>query len=334
MSSPRGAPAALAAVAVAAFAGGAWAGADCLPDLVSVNARTGQARTILSKSGGDGSIVDLSPQRDRVLINQGLRLVTATTSGHVVARLADGLGTIGTARWSPDGKLVAFAVHAVRAACGSSVELWVVQASGEGPRKLSDCANYPAWAPDSKHLVFVGNFSESTGGGDVSVIGVDGSGRRDLTALTSMSAPQLAWSPRGGRIAFTVGGAVEVVRADGTGRPAKLARAGSPAWRADGARLAVVRQERSNRYALDVLAPNLSASRLVDRGKGVSLPTWSRDGRLAYVKTPLARGKSGIYELKPGSAPRRVTKEPGDASYGGLFWTPASDRVLYLRCRT
>src|SRR5438045_8863452 len=72
------------------------AGADCVPDLVSVVVRSRRSRLVLGKSGGrGGSIADLSPDGKRVLIEPGLRLVTATLTGHVIAPVAAGLGTAG-----------------------------------------------------------------------------------------------------------------------------------------------------------------------------------------------------------------------------------------------
>jgi Tol biopolymer transport system component len=322
-------------VAIAAFAGVASAGADCVPDLVSASVPSGKSQTILSKSGGEGAIVDLSPDRTSVLINQGLHLVAATTSGHVIATLADGLGTIATVRWSPDGKLVAFIVHAARATCGSSVQLWVVQASGDGLRKLSDCANYPAWAPDSKHLAFMGSFREGLGG-TLSVIGADGGNRKDLLDWKTTLVPTLAWG-RGNRIAYGAGVAVKIVRGDGTGRTVTIANADSPAWRPDGRRLAVVLGRRVHQpVTLETVDENGSHVVLIDRSVSISLPTWSRDGRIAYLKASTVRGRvaKGIYVAKPGSQPRRLTREPSDAVAFGLYWTPANDRILYLRCRT
>ena len=53
-----------------------------------------------------------------------------------------------------DGTLIAFTARG-GGTCGSAVQLWVVRSSGSALRKLSDCANYPSWAPDSKRVVFI-----------------------------------------------------------------------------------------------------------------------------------------------------------------------------------
>jgi Tol biopolymer transport system component len=262
--------------------------------------------------------------------------VSATTSGHVIRRLADGLGTIGPARWSPDGRLIVFSVRG-GGSCGST-QLWVVQVSGSGLRKLSDCANYPAWAPDSKHIVFIGNFSDGRSG-SVSVIDVDGNERKDLVDWSGTSAPTLAWAPRGDRIAFTAGsgaGAVEIVDAAMKGNAVTIRHASSPAWRPDGRGLAIIRIQRPyDRLALQVVRPDGSNVQRVDRGAGISTPAWSRDGRLAYLKTPIAEGGGlGVFVARPGAPPRRLTQEPSDTVDFGLFWSLRSDRIFYLRCRT
>jgi Tol biopolymer transport system component len=326
-----------AATSVAVGSTRSCAGADCVPDLVGVDVRTGDSHLVVARSGGGGGLIaDLSPDDKRVLIEQGLRLVTETLTGHVIARVADGLGTVGSARWSPDGTLIAFTARG-GGTCGSAVQLWVVQPSGDGLHKLSECANYPAWSPDSKHIVFIGNFSDA-GSGSVSTIDADGTGRRDLADWSSTSAAKLAWSPRNDRIAFTTGsgaGEVDVVHVDGAGSVARIRHSGSPAWRPDGKRLAIVRVERPyDRLALQIVSLDGSHVQRVDRGAGISLPAWSRSGRLAYVKTPIQKRAGGIYVTRQGSTPRRLTHEPTNAVYFGIFWSPRGDRILYLRCRT
>jgi dipeptidyl aminopeptidase/acylaminoacyl peptidase len=318
----------------------ACASADCVPDILNVSVHSRRSQLILSKLGGrGGSFKDMSPDRKSIVVNQALRLSTATISGHVIRRLAD--GDIATARWSPNGKMIAFSVFAAGHPCGSSLELWVVQASGGGLRKLSDCANYPAWAPDSKQLAFIGNVA-SDGSGTLSIADIDGTSRKDLVNWSGTSAPKLAWAPRGNRIAFTAGsggGEVEIIHSDGTGSLVKIPHATSPSWRQDGQRLAIVRIQRPfDRFALEIVSPDFSSVRRIDRGKAIVLPAWSRDGRLAYLKEPIVPrgvgGGAGIYEARPGTTPRRLTNEPSDASYFGIFWSVRGDRVLYLRCQT
>lgn len=319
----------------------ACASADCVPDLVSVSVASRRSETLLADSGGrGGSIQDLSADRRRVLIDQGLRLTSATISGQAIRVLADGIGDVATARWSPDGKLVAFSVFGKEKPCGSSDELWVVHASGAGLHKVSDCANYPAWGPDSKHVAFIGNIDRS-GNGSVSVSAIDGNDRRDLVPWSSTSAPTIAWAMRGNRIAFTDGsgaGNVEIISADGTGPAVTIPRASSPSWRPDGRRLAIVRIDRPyDRLALELVSPTLSIIQRIDRGKAIALPAWSRDGRLAYVKAPISPPKTSraqVFETRPGRTPRRLTNERGTAVFSGIFWSVRNDRVFYLRCRT
>ena len=311
--------------------------ADCTADIVTVDRVAGPSQsssvTFVHRSWG---LLDLSPDRSRVAFVRELKLFTATVHGEDVRQLAD--GNVTAARWSPNGDLIAFTAIGARAYCGSNYGVWVVSASGGEPRELSTCAAYPAWAPDSKTVAFVGNF-DGRGSGTIARAAVDGSNRRDLAAWSSTSAPTIAWAPRGGLIAFTSGagtGDVRIVHADGTGNAVAVRHATLPAWRPDGRRLAVVLIEHAyDRFALEVVTPAGAGAQRVDRGKGLSLPTWSLDGRLAYVKAPLgAPTSTQIYVAKPGAKAHRVTAEPGNTAYLGMFWSRDGKRLLYLRCRT
>jgi dipeptidyl aminopeptidase/acylaminoacyl peptidase len=308
--------------------------ADCVGDVYGVTVGSGRKQLDLAASRRGWLILDFSPNRKQIVFNTGLTLSTATSSGDAVNPIATG-SIVGPAPWSPDGKLIAFSQLAGGKACASHRDLWVVRPTGEDLRKLSDCAGYPAWAPDSKRLAFVGNLEQ--GSGTLSVINVDGTGRKELVGWRGTSSPTVAWAPHGDRIAFTDGGGsgpVRIVRADGSGSVVTVPHAISPVWRADGLRLAVVRVQRPV-YRLEVLSPNGSVTQRVDSG-GISRPAWSRDGRLAYVKSLTVRGRAldGIYEARPGKPPRRLATEPGNALFFGVFWSVRGDRVLYLRCLT
>jgi len=91
-------------------------------------------------------------------------------------------------RWSPDGKLVAYAAR-------NSVH--VISANGGDPHKLVDGSMQPSWSPDSQRLVFKGCQGYACG---LYLINIDGSGKARLTTTADDAVP--AWSPDGGKVAF------------------------------------------------------------------------------------------------------------------------------------
>jgi len=91
-------------------------------------------------------------------------------------------------RWSPDGKLVAYAAR-------NSVH--VISANGGDPNKLVDGSIQPSWSPDSQRLVFKGCDGPACG---LYLINIDGGGKARLTTTADDTAP--AWSPDGSKVAF------------------------------------------------------------------------------------------------------------------------------------
>lgn len=92
--------------------------------------------------------------------------------------------------------------------------LYVMAADGSGVRRLSAASGIYSWAPDGSRLAYAG-------GGELTVLRADGSGRSTVAAAgQGVLGP--VWSPDGRRIAFgRSGGGTFVVPADGPG-PATL----------------------------------------------------------------------------------------------------------------
>lgn len=122
-------------------------------------------------------------------------------------------------------------------------------------------ASSPAWAPDGKHLAFIG-----PGAAGLAVmfnVGADGRGLRKITALPARFLSGPSWSPDSKRVTFSTvdtdllgffgppsgGSALWTINRDGSGLTLVLAQPGyilNPAWSPDGKQIALSSQPTGN----------------------------------------------------------------------------------------
>jgi Tol biopolymer transport system component len=145
--------------------------------------------------------------------------------------------------FSPDGRSIAF--RSERAGGG----LFVMGATGESVRRLTDFGDNPAWSPDGKEIVFATEGASEANNrqrnSELWIVPAAGGAPRKLFAGDAM---QPAWSPSGRRIAFWAidfpqGKGIRdvwTVAADGTD-PRRVTDAPSvdwdPIWEKDGGHL-------------------------------------------------------------------------------------------------
>lgn len=202
------------------------------------------------------------------------------------------------ARWSPDGRRLAF----VRPR-EVETELYVVNADEAAPRLLAR-SGWFAWSPDGRKIAY----TEIEGAEiAISVIGVAG-GRR--TRLTSRGGLRVTWSPDGRKLAFVRDEALYVINADETGRR-RLAPGvrvfGEPSWSPDG-RLAFYPCCDTGFGVVN--SDGTGLRRLV--GRGVLLPAWSPDGRRIALTGDLTTRSGtrlhGTFLIRPdGTGLRRIS---------------------------
>ena len=143
-----------------------------------------------------------------------------------------------TPAFSPDGNLIAF--NSRREPAG----LYIMEATGENPRRISDVGFHPSWSPDGK-LIVVGeewigvHSNKSASPSGLWIINV-ATGEKRL--LTEGDAAQPSWSPGGGRIAYwdwSPEGHGDIVTIPATGGPPVRITADdsidwNPVWSPDG----------------------------------------------------------------------------------------------------
>jgi len=98
--------------------------------------------------------------------------------------------------FSPSGDRIAY-----RSECGNGI--FVMGATGENPRRLTDFGYNPAWSPDGKEIAYSSDSGSDawsrSGTGELWAIEVESGKKRRITEGDAV-APN--WSPHGHRIAF------------------------------------------------------------------------------------------------------------------------------------
>jgi eukaryotic-like serine/threonine-protein kinase len=232
--------------------------------------------------------------------------------------------------FSPDGQRIAF--RSERSPRG----IYVMDASGESPKLISDSGYHPSWSPDGKEIV-VSSFGRdqptirAAPGSVLTGINVSTGLKREL-AKVEASFP--AWSPNGHRIAYwfysgTFGRrGIATIPAAG-GEPIVVAKDfavsnWNPVWSPDGRYLYFVSSRAGNmnfwRVRIDEATGQVLSepNAVTTPSKYSRHPSFSRDGkRLLYVQTNNQANIQGVgFDLASG---RPV---------GSPFWITQGDREV------
>ena len=163
-------------------------------------------------------------------LGQGSELWLAKRDGDVVEQLyADLYNYVSFARWSLDGKQLAFIKIPDSPIPFTVGELWVMNADGSNARKLADADaghGYAAnWSPDGTKIAFVvrenaedesANQSSDSLISNIYIIEVASRELTQLTHLTEGHVETASWSPDGNTLGFNVviNGRIDVRIAD------------------------------------------------------------------------------------------------------------------------
>lgn len=163
-------------------------------------------------------------------MGQGSELWLARHDGNVVQQLyADRYNYISFARYSPDGKQIAFIKIPDSQTPFTVGELWVLNADGSNSRKLADADaghGYAAnWSPDGKQIAFVkrenpedpqADQSQESLISNIHLLDLQTGHEKPITKFTNGHVETPHWSPDGNMLAFNtvLDGRMEVQIAD------------------------------------------------------------------------------------------------------------------------
>ena len=208
--------------------------------------------------------------------------------------------------------------------------------------------NQPAWSPDGSRIAFQ---SGSTTNQEISVMNVDGSGRRQLTT-TPVAEQEPTWSPDGSQIAFVAGTSgtdvttdleIWVMNADGSGlmqltNTLQAVRDTQPAWSPLGNQIAFVSEGRtgdtnSNIYVMDTdpatddainLTPDDFTTNPVYQWNDQD-PSWSPDGTQITYSTV-----QDVWKMNAnGTGETNLTINSGGGQ--NPAWSPDDNSIVYVR---
>lgn len=151
-------------------------------------------------------------------LGQGSELWLAKRDGKVSEQLyADQFNYISFARYSPDGKQIAFIKIPDTQTPFTVGELWVLNSDGSNARKLADADaghGYAAnWSPDGERIAFVFRENPEDGQADQSsdalisniyAVEVDSGALTQVTSIEGGRAETPVWLPDGNTLAFNV----------------------------------------------------------------------------------------------------------------------------------
>lgn len=224
--------------------------------------------------------------------------------------------------FSPDGKLIAFRSER------SSGGIYLMEATGENIRRVSDIGFHPSWSPDASKIVVSERASihhtlHTVPNSSLWIIDVNSGNRRQLDTKGDAIMP--SWSPNGQRIAYWFVrqgklGEIATMSADGSAEPVVITDDAfsdwNPVWSPDG-RYLYFASDRGGSMSLWRVAVDETTGKALGEPEAVATTskycrhiTFSRDGNLlAYIRY---ESKSNLQTIGFDEKTKKVT---GDVNW-------------------
>jgi len=230
---------------------------------------------------------------------------------------------------SPDGSRILYSLTSIdQATRKTAAHLWVCSRDGDDARRLTwpgERNTGARWSPNGHSIAFVSDRVQKSG---IYVLPVDNFGEpREITRHGRSAISELAWSPDGSQLAYTV--SVDPENPEESEPPTDAAPPVRVTRRYDYKQdnRGYLGDARMQVFVVDVASgKRRQVSRLLN---DFSFPQWSPNGRLLAVRVAYRNGfTSQLALIEVDSGETRLVG-PTDGIIGVWAWSPSGDRVIF-----
>jgi len=272
------------------------------------------------------------------------QLFVMNPDGSDIQQLTFGDYSSTSGRWSKDGTKIVFRSDSIRTTLGQG--LYVMNADGSGMRgirspefstRLPLIGTQPDWAPDGERIVYLGCFNcDPFPEHHLFIVNIDGTGlqRIDHTEEVPVGGVEPSWSPDGTKIAFSGGGEIYIINANGANlRRLGLSRPTSGiAWSPDGCKISFFSSAETNRwgelFVFDLRTKTVSQITTHNTNENFLRPRWSPDGQklVFYSSTTDGTNRKFIYTVNlDGTGLKRILDDPTASSPDWSWSEPGNE---------